>query len=157
MVTIWLHLLALTVYVGALMGLWILVLSPLSSINHHDNQIAFLTGTLKVYNPLQIGALGVLILTGAFQLTDLKEIYGVHFARALGSTLVLKLSLAFVVIILSTYQSMGLAHRFVRRAEQPEPISDSDLNSTVQRLRGSTIIILILTLFTVLVGIRIQG
>ncbi len=157
MVTVWLHLLALSVFLGALIGLWILVLSPLSAINHHEDQVAFLTGSLKVYNPLQIGALGLMILTGAFKITELKEIYGVQFARELGATLGLKLALAFVIILLSTYQSMGLAHRFVKRAEQPEPITNQDLGSTVQRLRGSMIIILILTLLTVLVGIRIQG
>ena len=153
MFTSWLHLLALTVYFGAILGLWVLVLSPLATISSHNDRLAFLIKSLKIYNPLQIGALGVLIMTGAFQLTDLKQSYGPEFTKAMGATLALKLSLAFVVIITSTYQSMGLAHRFVRQAEQPETISDEKLTSTIRRLKVSTIMIFLLALATILVAI----
>ena len=151
----WLHLLALAVFLGAVLGLWILVLSPLSTISSYNDRLVFLIKSLKVYNPLQIGALGVLLMTGAFQITELKQSYGAGFANALAAILGLKLALAFVVIITSTYQSMGLAHRFVRQTEQPEPIPEQKFNSTIRRLRVSSIIILVLTLVTILVGIRI--
>lgn len=155
MLTSWIHLLSLTIYLGALLGLWILVLSPLPIIKSTKDQVAFLAGSLKVYNPLQIGALGLLLLTGAFKITDLKEIHGVYYASELGATIGLKLSGAFVVILLTTYQTMGLAHRFVKRAEQPEPISDQDLGKIIRRLRGSTYVILPLAFLTSLVGIKL--
>jgi len=107
MLNSWLHHLALAVYLGSLGGLWVLILSSLPMIRNQNEQIEFLARSLKVYNPLLIGALGFLVLTGAFQVTDLKESYRELFTRELGATLSLKLILSFVIIILSTYQTMG--------------------------------------------------
>jgi len=157
MLNSWLHLLALAIYLGSLGGLWILILTPLPMIHNQNEQIEFLARSLKVYNPLLIGALGVLVLTGAFQITDLKASYRELFARELGVTLSLKLILSFVIIILSTYQSMGVALRFVRRWESEDSIQFKDIQSVANRLRGSTIILVFLTLITSLVGIRILG
>ena len=151
----WIHLLSLTIFLGALLGLWILVLSPLTIINNAKDKLAFLACNLKVYNPLQIGALGLMLLTGAFKITDLKEIHGIQYASELGATLGLKLSAAFVIILLTTYQTMGLAHRFVKRAELADPISDHDLGKFIRRLQGSTYVILILAFVTVLVSIKL--
>lgn len=155
MLNSWLHLLALAVYLGSLGGLWILILSSLPMIRNQNEQIEFLARSLKVYNPLLIGALGFLVLTGAFQVTDLKASYRELFTRELGATLSLKLILSFVIIILSTYQSMGVALRFVRRWESKDSIQVKELQSVANRLRGSTIILVFLTLITAVVGIRI--
>jgi hypothetical protein len=152
MLSSWVHLLALSVYLGSLVGLWSLILSPLPTIQNHKDQAEFLARSLKVYNPLQIGALGLLVLTGAAQITDLKAVYRELFASELGATLVLKLSLSFVVILLSTYQSMGVAHRFVKRCEGEDPVAYQEVQSLTRRLRYSTLIILLLTFITVLVG-----
>ncbi len=99
MLSFWLHLIALTVYLGSLVGLWFFILSPLSSLKTHEDQVAFLIRRLKIYNPVQIGALGVLVITGAFQLTDLKDTHRILFTREFGEPLSLKLLLAFVIII----------------------------------------------------------
>ena len=155
MLSFWLHLIALTVYLGSLVGLWFFILSPLSSLKTHEDQVAFLIRRLKIYNPVQIGALGVLVITGAFQLTDMKDTYRILFTREFGESLSLKLLLAFVIIILSTYQSMGVAHRFVRRTEAPEPVSPQDFQSVTRRLRSLTLVIFFFTLITVWVSIKI--
>lgn len=157
MLSSWLHLLALAVYLGSLAGLWTLILSPLPTIQSHKDQAEFLARSLKVYNPLQIGALGLLVLTGAVQTTDLKAVYRELFASELGATLSLKLALSFVIILLSTYQSMGVAHRFVKRCEEERPIAYQELESLTRRLRYSTLIILLLTFLTVLVGTMLLG
>lgn len=155
MLIFWLHLLALTVYLGSIVGFWVLVLYPLSGLQDHESQVVFLIRRLKVYNPLQIGALGVLIITGAFQLTDLKETHRALFTREIGESLSLKLLLAFFVIILITYQAMGVGHRFVRRSEAPEPVSPEEFRSVATKLRILTLLIFITTLVTVWVSIRI--
>jgi len=157
MLLVWLHLLALAVFLGALSCLWIMVLSPLSTIESATDRLTFFIRCLKVYNPLQIGALGVLLMTGAFRLTSLKAGYGVQFSAALGGTLALKLGLAFIVIIVSTYQCMGIAHRFVRRAEQPDADPLPDMGPIVRKLKFSTVLILVFALWTVLVGMEIPG
>ncbi len=157
MLSSWVHLLALSVFLGSLVGLWSLILSPLPTIQNHKDQAEFLARSLKVYNPLQIGALGLLVLTGATQITELKAVYRELFASELGATLVLKLSLSFVIILLSTYQSMGVAHRFVKRCEEENPVAYQEVQSLTRRLRHSTLILLLLTFITVLVGTMLLG
>ena len=72
MLNSWLHLIALAVYVGAVVCLWAMLLPATSSLENHKDRVSFLARSLKLYSPIQIGALGVLLFTGAFQLTDLK-------------------------------------------------------------------------------------
>ena len=153
----WLHLTALVVYLGSLVGLWLILLTRLPRINDHKGQVKFLVRSLKLYNPLQIGALGLLVLSGAFQLTDLKAAYRESFVTELGATLGWKLALSFVVIIFSTYQSMGVGHRFVKRCEAGEPPSPGEVKSVVRRLKISTFCIVSLALVTVWFGMKMVG
>ena len=152
----WLHLISLAVYLGTLTGLWGMVLPALSVIKNHEEQVMLLARSLKVYNPLQTASLGVLILSGAFQLTELKAAYRELFLRELGATLALKLALAFVLVIFSTYQSMAVAHRFVRCFEGGETFSPQELRTVVRRLQNSTIVILLLAGVTLWLGVRLR-
>lgn len=153
----WLHLVSLAAYLGSLVGLWLMILPALSVVPTHQEQVKLLARSLKLYNPLQTGALGVLILSGAFQLTDLKAAYRELFLRELGMTLALKLLLAFILVVLSTYQSMAVAHRFVRQSEQGETFSPEQLRSVTRRLKISTFAILLLALVTIWLGVHLRG
>jgi uncharacterized membrane protein len=156
MLSSWLHLLALTVYIGSLIGLWVVFLPSLAGIKNHETRAKLLVRGLKLYNPLQCGALGVLVISGAFQLTALKAAYRELFVKELGGRLGLKLSLSFVLIILSTYQSMGVAHRYVRRYEAEENTTPQDVELLIRRLRSSTPAILFVALLTSLAGIWLR-
>jgi uncharacterized membrane protein len=153
----WLHLTALVIYIGSLTNLWLVLLPALSTIKSHEQRLLLLARSLKLYNPLQIGVLGVLVLTGAFQITDLKSAYRELFIKELGMTLGWKLVVSFVLILLSTYQSMGVAHRFVRRYEGGDGFSAEEIRSLSQRLRISTVLVLPLALIAVWLGLRLRG
>src|SRR5437762_233243 len=127
MLSSWLHLIALTVYLGAIVGLGALLLPSLATLDKHEDRVQFLAHGLKLYNPLQVGSLGILIFTGAFQLTELKAAYRELFAKQLGYNLGMKLLFAFFLIIVSVYQSMGIGHRLVRTHEAGEPVSEQQL------------------------------
>src|ERR1700756_3555915 len=99
MLNSWLHLIALFVYLGAIVGLSAMLLPSLSVIEKHEVKTQFLARALKFYNPLQVGALGILIFSGAFQLTELKAAYRELFLKQLGFSLCIKLLLAFFLII----------------------------------------------------------
>jgi len=157
MLSSWLHLTALAVYLGSVVALCMILLPALSVIKDHEGQMKLLARCLKLYNPLQTGILGLLVLSGALQLTALKATYRELFMKELGMTLGLKLALSFVLILLSVYQSMGVAHRFVRRYEGEERLSSRELGSVVQRLRVSALSILLLGLLTVWLGVRLRG
>jgi uncharacterized membrane protein len=157
MLNAWLHLIALIVYLGAIGGLWLLLLPSLSVIEKHENRANFLARGLKFYNPLQVGALGILLFTGAFQLTELKAIYREAFVKQFGYDLGMKLFFAFLLVIFSVYQSMGIGHRFVRRHEGGEPVTSQELESVVRRLRSSNWCILFFALITFWFGLRLRS
>lgn len=153
MLTSWLHLSALVAYVGAIVGLAFVLLPTLGAVESHEARLKLLARSLKFYNPLQCGALGILVLTGAIQVTDLKA--GGSFAKEI-AMLGLKLLLAFILILLSTYQSMGVALRFVRRCESGDPIAPEELQALARRLKNSTIPLLFLAAVTIWTGMQLR-
>jgi uncharacterized membrane protein len=92
MVNTWLHVLALSVFLGAVVGMWLIFLPALSGVSAHEQRVHLLARGLKFYNPLQVGALGLVLFTGAFQLTELKAAYREIFVQQLGYALAIKLS-----------------------------------------------------------------
>lgn len=157
MLNSWLHLVALIVYLGAVVGLWAILLPSVSAIEKHEERAGFLARGLKYYNPLQVGALGILIFTGAFQLTELKAIYRELFIKQMGYQLAVKLTFAFLLVIFSVYQSMGIGHRFVRRHEGGDAISPQELDSIIRRLKSAHWCIFILALITLWLGLRLRA
>jgi len=157
MLNAWLHLIALIVYLGAVGGLWFLLLPALSVVQTYEHRANFLARGLKLYNPLQVGALGILLFTGAFQLTELKAIYREAFVKQFGYDLGMKLLFAFLLVIFSVYQSMGIGHRFVRRHEGGEPVTSQELESVVRRLRSLNWCILFFALITFWFGLRLRS
>jgi uncharacterized membrane protein len=156
MLNSWLHLIALTVYLGAVVGLWVMLLPAVSSLQNHEKKVQFLSRGLKLYNPVQVGALGVLLFSGAFQLTDLKAAYRELFVKELGYNLGMKLFVAFFLVLFSVYQSMGIAHRFVKRHEGGDEVTPSEVDSLIRKLKISTMLILILALITLWLGLRLR-
>jgi len=156
MLNSWLHLLALIVYLGAVVGLWAILLPSATAIETHEDRAGFLARGIKYYNPLQVGALGILIFTGAFQLTELKAMYRELFVKQMGYQLAVKLTFAFLLVIFSVYQSMGIGHRFVRRHEGGDAVSPQELDSLIRRLKSSHWCIFILALITLWLGLRLR-
>ena len=157
MLNSWLHLIALAVYLGAIVGLWVMLLPAASRLDNHKDKVQFLIRGLKLYNPLQVGALGVLLFTGAFLLTDLKAAYRELFVKQVGYDLGIKLFVVFFLVIVSVYQSMGIAHRFVRRYEGGDSVTPQEFDSLLYKLKSSNGIILMLTLITLWFGLRLHS
>lgn len=153
----WLHVAALIAYLGSVIGLVWILFPCLAAIRDHKGQVELLARSLRLYNPVQIGALGLVVLTGALQLTELKATYREILLKEVWLTLGLKLVLSFLLITLSVYQSMGVAHRFVRRYEGGEAPSPQELQSLVRRLRALGFSILLLAAPTLWLGVRMRG
>jgi len=153
----WLHLVALIAYVGAVVGLWVILLSATSALEAQDDRVQLLARGLKLYNPLQVGSLGILLFTGAFQLTDLKAAYRELFTKQLGYNLGIKLFFAFFLVLFSVYQSMGIGHRFVKRHESGDQVTPQEFDSTLRKLKSSNGLILILALITLWLGLRLRS
>ena len=153
----WLHLVALFVYLGAIVGFWLIFLPALSTIEQHEQRSRFLARGLKIYNPLQVGALGIVLFTGAFQLTELKAAYREMFIKQLGFNLGIKLLFAFFLVFFSVWQSMGIGHRFVKRYDGGDPVNPQELAGIIRRLGSANWIILLFALLTLWFGLRLRS
>lgn len=155
MVNSWLHIIALIVYIGAITGLWLILLPALPHASDHEVRVQLLAYSLKFYNPLHIGALGIVLFTGAFQLTELKATYRQLFVQQFGYSLGVKLLFVFLLVIFSVYQSMGIGHRFVRRQQSGAAITPQELKSVIRRLELANACIIILAAITFWLGLRL--
>ena len=153
----WLHLISLIAYSGAVLGFWLMLLPSVSALGKHEERLQVLTRGLKFYNPLQVGALGILLFSGAFQLTELKAAYRENFISEVGFNLGVKLCFTFLLVIFSVYQAMGIGHRLVRRYEGGEPVSAEQLTSIVRRLKSANWCILALAAITAWLGLRMRS
>ena len=149
------HIISLTLHIGLVVALWRILLPALRGDSLRPNRVEVLVRVLRFYNPVQIGLLGVLTLTGASRITDLKALHGASYANEFGSALAVKLLLAFFVIMLGTWQCMGIAHRFVRLSESPEGVSAEGTDAVLRRLDHSSIVMLVFLAVTVWAGISV--
>lgn len=152
----WLHLIALIVYLGAVLGFWLMLMPSVSVLEKHEDKLQLLARGLKFYNPLQVGALGIILFSGAFQLTELKAVYRETFVKELGYILFVKLSFAFLLVIFSVYQALGIGHRFVRRHEGGDVVTAEQLTSIIRRLTSANWCILLLAAITLWLGLRMR-
>jgi len=111
---------------------------------------------LRPYNVLSVGAVGVLIISGASALTDLKALYGAAYVRLIWP-LAGKLSLTFLLTMVATYLSFGLAHRIVRAEQGKLPVDAALLRGMLGRLRGGAWLALAVALWTSWAGYRLAA
>jgi uncharacterized membrane protein len=152
----WLHLVALIVYIGAIVGFWFMLLPSAAILQKHEERVRYLARGLKFYNPLQIGGLGVILFSGAFQLTELKAAYREMFMKHFAVPLGMKLLFAFFLVLASVYQALGVGHRFVKRVEGGDEIKADEYTAVVQRLRGANWLILFFGTITFWLGMRLR-
>lgn len=155
MVTVALHILALTLYLGFAVALWMIMLPAANSVTPAEKGAELLIRSLRIYNPTQIAALGVLVMTGAWQVTDLKDLYRESYATEFGAVLGIKLAVSFIIIMLGTYQCLGVGHRFVRLYEADTMSAVARMPSVVRKLRTASLLIVPLVIYTVYLGSRL--
>lgn len=156
MLFVWLHLIALIVYLGAVVGFWLMLLPSAAVLEKHSDKVRFLARGLKFYNPLQVGALGIVLFSGAFQLTELKAAYRENFITQLALSLGIKLFFAFLLVMFSVYQALGIGHRFVKRVEIGEEVKPEELASVTRRLRFANWLILLFATITMWLGMSLR-
>jgi uncharacterized membrane protein len=152
--TRWVHLLGLAVYLGSTLALVLMVLPAVEQVGDPAEQRRLVAKALRPYNVLSIGALGVLLMTGASSLTDLKATLRADFGRLLWP-LAWKLLLAFLLINVATYLSFGLAHRLVRAEIGQLPVEPERQASILKRMRATAWVCVALAAYTTWVGLRL--
>ena len=149
--TRWIHLLAVAVYLGATLAVALVFLPAAEAVEDPALQRRLLARGLKPYNVLSVGALGVLVISGASGLTDLKAMMGPEFGRLVWRLLG-KLTLSFVLINVATYFSFGLAHRLGRAELGQLPVEPEKQAGMIRRMRAAAWLGVALAAWTVWVG-----
>lgn len=140
-ILIWLHLCAMAAYVGMQFAVIYMLIPAAEAAPNEAARRKILTAGFKFYNPFTIGVLGIIVITGAMRLTDLKASMKFDYFARIGAPLELKLALAFVLIFIQTYITFGLAFRIGRQEEvaahgDGEPFTVAKINSMLRRIRA---------------------
>ena len=152
-ITLWIHTLSLCLYFGCVAIFLFLFLPVIDAIEEKQSKQDLLVHGLRIYNPIQIGSLGVLVVSGAFNLTRYKA-QGVNlFLGSFGVNLALKLGLVFILIILSVYQTMAIAHPVVRHHQSNHQAFPQE--RLFKKLRITSWAILLLTAVVTFVGLEL--
>ena len=137
--------------------LYILLPMAEGAADESQRRAALITG-FKFYNPFTIAVLGVVVITGAMRLTDVKaEMKFEYFSRIM-APLSVKLGLAFLLIFIQTYITFGLSFRIGRQEEvaahgDGEPFTVAQLDSMLSRIRAMTWITILLTATIIFVSL----
>jgi len=154
-VLLWLHLVATGLFLGATLGLALFPVRRVRSVTDPLARRRALVRVLRFYDPLAIALLGVIVMTGAYRVTALKESLGSAYFASFSAHLAWKLALAFLVVMSGTYLAMGIGHRLVRQEEWNEPVDERKLGSMIGRLGGAAWVTALLTVATLAVAMRI--
>ncbi len=157
---VWAHLCAMAAYFGAQFALLYMLLPAAAAAPDEGARRASLIAGFHFYNPFSIGMLGIVVITGAMRLTDLKASMGFDYFSRVGEPLALKLGLAFLLIFLQTYIAFGLAFRIGRQEEiaahgDGPSFTVAQVDSILARIRVLTWATIVLTAAVILVSLAI--
>lgn len=156
---VWAHLLSLAVFFGSGVTLLVIMLPAAARLENVDERQAMLVAGLKYYNPLSIGSLGVVLMTGAWSLTSVKARPGISFftddgaLSDFGGLLSLKLLAVFLLINVSAAVSLGMGHRLVRTRARGETFPADRLPALLRRMQVCTLVALALTAWIVWISL----
>lgn len=149
-ILIWLHMLGMAAYFGAQFAVIYMLIPSAEQAGDDDHRRAALISGFRFYNPFTIAMLGVVVITGAMRLTDLKaELKFQYFSRIWGP-LSVKLALAFLLIFIQTYVTFGLSFRIGRQEEvaahgDGPRFTVEQINSMLSRIRAMAWVTIVLT------------
>jgi uncharacterized membrane protein len=148
------HVLALAAFFGAQFSMLYMLLPVAQRAPDEAGRRAILIQGFRFYNPFTLAMLGVLVITGAIRLTDLKAAMAVDYFARIGHVLALKLGLVFLLIFIQTYITFGLAFRIGRQEEvaahgDGPAFTVERVNSMLARIRAMAWVTIILTVAVV--------
>jgi uncharacterized membrane protein len=153
-VLLWVHLAATGLFVGATAGVALFAVPAANRVVAVEERRRRLARALRLYDPLAIALLGIMVMTGAWSVTSIKQDLGQAYFASFGEHLAWKLASAFLTVMAGTYLTMGLGHRLVRSQDFEEPIDERRLAGVLTRLRATAWVTIALTGLTIVVALR---
>jgi uncharacterized membrane protein len=155
---LWLHELAMAAYFGAQFAMLYMLLPVAEQAGDEERRRAALVTGFKFYNPFTIAVLGVVVVTGAMKLTDVKAEMKFEYFSRIWPALSFKLLLAFLLIFIQTYITFGLAFRIGRQEEvaahgDGPRFTVEQIDSMLRRIRAMTWVTIVLTAAIIFVSL----
>lgn len=158
MLLVFLHTVAVAVYLGGTVFLGTVLIPVVRRRGLDGEGLRILVGAIRIFHPVSLASLGLLVLTGAVALTPLKETLGPEYFPRLFGVLALKLFLVFVLVLVSCYQFFALGPRLFRilSGEEEKPAGDVSVEGMhlVRRLQRWIFVALTLGVAIVYLGLR---
>ncbi len=148
---LYLHLLATVVYLGGLVTVGGILLPVMGKVSDRRQGREMVIRVIRIFHPVSLLCLGVLVITGASSLTGFKVRWGLRYFVDLYSILGPKLLLVFVLILVSTYQFFGVGLRLSRMWEGEGEGRPADPMRVGRLFRHLTICVWVNVLLTVAV------
>jgi uncharacterized membrane protein len=154
-VYVWLHLLAFAAYTGSTLAVALIFVPAARAEADARSTLRSIANAMRVYDPLSIGMLGLLVMTGAFMLTGYKSALGTNFFLQIGRMLAWKLLFAFLLVNFGAYIAFGIGHRLVRTLDWQQEVDDAWLHSMLRRLQTSAVVAVVLAAVTTWLALQI--
>jgi uncharacterized membrane protein len=144
------HILALAAFFGAQFAMLYMLLPAAERAADEAGRRAILIQGFRFYNPFTLAMLGVLVITGAMRLTDIKAAMAADYFARIGYLLAVKLGLVFGLVFIQTYVTFGLAFRIGRQEEVAAhgdglPFTVEKVNSMLARIRAMAWVTIVLS------------
>jgi len=127
-----------------------------------DLGVRLIVAGMRAFHPFYLACVGVLIMSGAFYLTDLKAGLGAAYFPRLARILGLKLLFVFILAMLASYQCFGVGLPLERSflppeggngAPAPDPALARRQAALVGRLQGCAIANMAVLLVIIYLGL----
>ncbi|MFQ5693800.1 MAG: hypothetical protein ACE5IM_12240 [Nitrospinota bacterium] len=144
-----------TVYLACLlfMAIWIPFLRRLPP----ERRMGRFARVLVLYHPLILVLMGIVLMTGAMLITELKIRIGVRFFEVMFQSLGQKLLLFFVIALYSSHMFFGIGLKVTRANAPPElrefEMPMEDQLRSLKRLHRGTLVNLVLVAYSFYLGL----
>lgn len=138
------HVVALVAYAAATLMILVYAIPRARAQSDPAMRLAAAAGAMKLYDPFSIAVLGVMVMTGAFALTGIKDALRERFFEQMGVALTWKLFFTFLLIIVAAYLAFGLGNRLVGAATDSLPKDPQWVASVLRRIQMVAALALIL-------------
>jgi hypothetical protein len=123
-----------------------------------EKRIQFIRWNIKYYSPFFLLMMSIVVVTGAWRLTDYKIALGIQYFQDVATVLIIKLVLFLVIYILAAYQSFGLGLRVTGQGREAmdDAVAAQLVDEVCKKMRTIAIVNLILMSITVYVGLMLS-
>jgi len=123
-----------------------------------EKRLQFIRWNIKYYSPFFLLMMSIVVVTGAWRLTDYKVVLGIQYFHDVATVLIVKLALFLVVYLLAAYQSFGLGLRVTGQGDQAmeDSVGAEVVDRVFKKMRIITIINLIFMSAAAYVGLELS-